>query len=133
MKPTYETKGSAGADLYSTETVILDAGEWQAIPTGVEGTDVFGECFQIRNHAALIMPRSGLALKKGVTVLNAPGVIDSDYTDEIKVILINHNIEPVLINKGERIAQLVIVPVAYGVNWEIKSETRSGGFGSTGA
>ena len=132
MMPTYATKGSAGADLYSTTMVDIEPGEWVAVPTGVTGTDVFGEHFQIRNYAALIMPRSGLALNKGLTVLNAPGVIDSDYKDEIKVILINHSGLIQTVFKRDRIAQLVMVPYVVHAGWEIKEQTRNGGFGSTG-
>lgn len=129
--PRYETSSSAGVDVRSNEkeTVVLQPGERRLIATGLylelpEGI----EC-QVR-------PRSGLALKKGVTVLNAPGTVDADYRGEVGVILINLSQHAVEIEPGERIAQLVFARYEQ-VNWmevEILSETQrgSGGFGSTG-
>jgi dUTP pyrophosphatase len=87
--------------------------------------------------AGLVLPRSGLALRTGVTVLNAPGLIDSGYRGEVGVLLVNHGSEPVTVRRGERIAQLVIQPVARAVLVEVRgleaSQRGAGGFGSTGA
>ena len=129
--PRYETSSSAGLDVRSNEkeNIVLQPGERRLIPTGLylelpEGI----EC-QVR-------PRSGLALKKGVTVLNAPGTVDADYRGEVGVILINMSQQAVEIEAGERVAQLVFARYEQ-VNWQevnILSETErgSGGFGSTG-
>ena len=114
---------------YVEAPVIIEAGKWKLINTGIyiklpEGCE------------AQVRPRSGLALKKGITVLNSPGTIDSDYRGEIGVILINHSKEKFIIGSGDRIAQLVISRHE-SVNWDnvksIDSSSRgSGGFGSTG-
>lgn len=129
--PRYQTPGSAGFDLVSVERVELNSGEWRAISTGLAIELPVGYELQIR-------PRSGLALKKGVTLLNSPGTIDSDYRGEIKVILINFGKEPVILEKGERIAQGVIAPVIQ-TQWEevereelTPTQRGAGGFGSTG-
>ena len=129
--PSYATPGSAGLDLLAAVAVpvTLGPGTWDAIPTGL--TIALPEGWE-----AQIRARSGLAFKFGVTVLNGPGTIDADYRGEIKVILINHGTSPFVINRGDRIAQMVIAP-AIQLVWresEYLPETGrgSGGFGSTG-
>ncbi len=129
--PAYATPGSSGMDLRAVvdapvtlapgETVLVPCGIMMAIPDGFEG--------QVR-------PRSGLAAKHGIGVLNAPGTIDSDYRGEVKVILTNFGKAPFVVNRGERIAQLVIAPVARAA-WEDTEDIGgtgrgSGGFGHTG-
>lgn len=131
--PKYETVESAGMDLAAAieENVVLNPGERTLIPTGIAiGLEPGFE--------AQLRPRSGLALKHGITVLNTPGTIDADYRGEIKVILINHGDTPFTIEPGMRIAQMVIAPVNQAMWIEVDSfqehqTTRSaGGFGSTG-
>ena len=128
--PEYQTAGSSGMDLRSTCPIELAPMERRLVPTGVRIELPEGYEGQVR-------PRSGLALKKGVTILNAPGTIDSDYRGEIGVILINLSDKAVKLEKGERIAQLVIVPVSQAVliGVETLDETArgGGGFGSTGS
>ena len=131
--PAYETTGSAGMDLRAAlpefEPVILAPGERRLIPTGLKIALEPG-------YEAQVRPRSGLALKHGVTCLNSPGTIDSDYRGEVGVILINHGQIAFEINRGERIAQMVIAPYAQAVMAEVEAldETArgAGGFGSTG-
>ncbi len=131
--PAYETSGSAGMDLRAAlpeaEPVILAPGERKLIPTGLKIALEPG-------YEAQVRPRSGLALKHGVTCLNSPGTIDSDYRGEVGVILINHGQIAFEINRGERIAQLVIASYAQAVMAEVEAldETArgAGGFGSTG-
>ena len=131
--PAYETSGSAGMDLRAAlpeaEPVILAPGERKLIPTGLKIALEPG-------YEAQVRPRSGLALKHGVTCLNSPGTIDSDYRGEVGVILINHGQIPFEIRRGERIAQLVIASYAQAVMAEVEAldETArgAGGFGSTG-
>ena len=130
--PEYFSAGAAGMDLAASlpEPVVLGAGQFQLIPCG----------FSIALPAGLeaqVRPRSGLASRHGVTVLNAPGTIDSDYRGEVKVLLINHGPTAVTIAPGMRIAQLVVAPVTR-VEWEVKerlpeSVRGEGGFGHTGA
>jgi dUTP pyrophosphatase len=126
--PFYKTDGAACADIPSDENCILRRGEVKAISTGL-----FVEIES--GNEILIRPRSGLALKNGITVLNTPGTIDEDYRDEIKVILMNLGDKDFKIKKGDRIAQMTVKPV-YKINWIITSElsksNRTGGFGSTG-
>ena len=127
--PHYATEGSAGMDVVSAEDVTLKPGERHAVATGLSMAIPLGYEIQVR-------PRSGLALKHGITVPNTPGTIDSDYRGELKAILINHGTEPFAINRGDRVAQLVLAPVTQAV-WEEVEEldetTRgAGGFGSTG-
>ncbi len=129
--PQYETTGSAGMDLRAniTESITLDSMGRTLIPTGLYMELPKGTEAQIR-------PRSGLAIKKGLTCLNAPGTIDSDYRGEIKVILANLSKESQTIEPGERIAQMVIAQYTQ-INWEaveVLSDTKrgAGGFGSTG-
>lgn len=131
--PAYETAGSAGMDLraaFEAETALIIApGERELVPTGLKIAIPQGMEGQVR-------PRSGLALKKGLTVLNSPGTIDSDYRGEIKVLLINHGQEPVMIAHGDRIAQLVFAHVIQLVPVKVSSldttSRGSGGYGSTG-
>ncbi len=129
--PTYATTGSAGIDLLSANDapIVINPHEVVLVPTGIIIEIESGYEGQIR-------PRSGLAAKHGITVLNSPGTIDSDYRGEVKVILINHSKRPFTINRGERIAQLIISPFEK-IEWD-NSESLSqtarndGGFGHTG-
>jgi len=129
--PAYATEGAAGMDLRAAlppEAVWLQPGQRALVPTGLRFAIPSGFEGQIR-------PRSGLALKQGVTVLNAPGTIDSDYRGEVQVLLVNHGQAPCEIRRGERIAQLVLCPVAQAtlVLGEVDDTMRgSGGFGHTG-
>ena len=129
--PTYQTNGSAGLDLHAcvSEDLTLEPGERLMVPTGLAMAIPKG-------YEGCVRPRSGWAWKHGLTVLNSPGTIDSDYRGEIKVILYNTGKEPILIANGERIAQLVVqvVPqIMVSVVSELDETTRGeGGFGSTG-
>ncbi len=127
--PRYATHGAAGMDVVSAEDVTLDPGARHAVATGLSVAIPFGYEIQVR-------PRSGLALKHGITVPNTPGTIDSDYRGELKVIMINHGTEPFPIARGDRVAQLVLAPVTQAEWEEVDSldetERGSGGFGSTG-
>ena len=129
--PTYTTEGSAGMDIraFIPEPVTLQSLQRTLIPTGL-----FIEL--PRGYEAQIRPRSGLAIKQGITCLNTPGTIDSDYRGEIKIILINLSSELQVVQNGDRIAQMVIQAVEQ-INWEevtLLSESlrNNGGFGSTG-
>ena len=129
--PGYGTPLSAGLDLYAAveESLTLAPREWQPVPTGIAIAIPQGYEGQIR-------PRSGLAAKYGITILNAPGTIDADHRGELKGLLINHGEEPFIINRGMRFAQLVIAPVA-SIVWDeqallTQTERGHGGFGSTG-
>jgi dUTP pyrophosphatase len=128
--PAYAREGDAGLDLAAAATVTLAVGGRQLVPTGLHVAIPSG-------HAGLVLPRSGLALRSGVTVLNAPGLIDSGYRGEVGVLLVNHGAEAVTINRGERIAQLVIQPVERATLVEVReldtTGRGAGGFGSTGA
>jgi len=128
--PAFARPGDAGLDLRASEAVTLEPGERRLVPTGLAVAIPEG-------HAGFVLPRSGLAMQKGVTVLNAPGLIDSGYRGEIKVLLINHGALAVGIERGERIAQLVIHPVAQARLVETDrlpdSARGAGGFGSTGS
>lgn len=127
--PQYQTTHSAGFDLHSLDSHILKAGERMLIPTGV--------AFEIESgYEVQVRPRSGLALKNGISVLNTPGTVDSDYRGEIKVLLINHSSEDFTIESGDRIAQGVVSKV-YQVEFEevevlADSQRGEGGFGSSG-
>lgn len=130
--PTYATPGSSGMDLYSVESVALKPGERALVHTGIRICLPAG-------YEAQVRPRSGLALKKGITVLNTPGTIDQDYLGEIGVIIYNTSQDEVTLSAGERIAQLVICPVIQGVlletddvRAEIATGRGEGGFGHTG-
>lgn len=129
--PAYETSESAGMDLRAAieEPLILQPGERTLIPTGLKIALPPGTEAQIR-------PRSGLAYRHGITMLNAPGTIDSDYRGEVKVLAINHGQEPFSVERGDRIAQMVIAPVLRAQLDPVESldntERGEGGFGSTG-
>jgi dUTP pyrophosphatase len=129
LLPRYETEGSAGLDLRADEAVALAPGGRALVPTGLSLEIPAG-------HEGQVRPRSGLAARHGVTLLNTPGTIDSDYRGEVKVILVNLGPEPVQFERGERIAQLVIAPVTRVILQvaEALGETGrgAGGFGSTG-
>jgi dUTP pyrophosphatase len=127
--PAYATAGAAGMDVVSAEDVTLAPGARHPVATGLAMAIPPGYEIQVR-------PRSGLALKHGISVPNTPGTIDSDYRGELKVILINLGSEPFVIARGDRVAQLVLAPVVQAT-WEEVAEldatTRgAGGFGSTG-
>ncbi|SCW95913.1 dUTP diphosphatase [Ancylobacter rudongensis] len=129
--PLYATAEAAGADLFAVEDVTLTPGKRALVSTGISIELDPGFEAQIR-------PRSGLAFKHGVTVLNAPGTIDSDYRGELKVLLINHGDTIFGIRAGDRVAQLVIAPVTtahfFHVDEDLSTTDRGeGGFGSTGA
>ena len=127
--PKYATEHAAGLDVVAAEDLMLEPGKRHAVATGFAMEIPHGHEVQVR-------PRSGLALKHGITCLNTPGTIDSDYRGEVKVILINLGQQPFSIRRGERIAQLVPAPVlrASFVEAEQLGETArgAGGFGSTG-
>ncbi|MGH8975686.1 MAG: dUTP diphosphatase [Acidimicrobiia bacterium] len=129
--PATAHPGDAGCDLRAREALVLTPGGGRAaVPTGIAVAIPDGFC-------GLVLPRSGLALRHGVTCLNAPGLIDSGYRDEIRVILVNHDpAQPFEVARGDRIAQLVIVR-AEAVEWLVvrdldDSARGTGGFGSTG-
>jgi len=131
--PRLATPDAAGADLRAAlaenEDLLLVPGAVAAVPCGFAMALPAG-------YEAQVRPRSGLALKHGVTVLNAPGTIDADYRGEVKVILINHGREPVRFRRGDRIAQMVVAPVSHA-RFEVvagldETERGAGGFGSTG-
>ena len=128
--PRYMTPGSAGMDIAAdiTETVVLNPLQRSLIPTG------FALALP-QGYEAQIRPRSGLALRHGLTLLNAPGTIDADYREEVQVLLINLGNEPVEVKRGDRIAQLIVAPVSRA-RWAevdtLDSTQRQGGFGHTG-
>ena len=131
--PTYQTASSAGLDLQAAiapqTTLVIEPGSRELVPTGL--AIELPEGFE-----AQIRPRSGLALKKGVTLVNTPGTIDADYRGEIGVIVINHGAEPFEIVRGDRIAQMIVAPVVQARLLEVddlsSSDRGAGGFGSTG-
>src|SRR5687767_8867700 len=127
--PSYATDGAAGIDLPAAERAVIEPGRWAAVGTRLEIELALG-------YEAQVRPRSGLAFKHGVTVLNAPGTIDADYRGEIRVLLINHGREPYWIEMGDRIAQLVVAPVTrvqIDVTEALTPTSRGvGGFGHTG-
>lgn len=129
--PRYQTSGSAGMDLYAAVTgdLILAPGQRELVPTGIAIALPPG-------YEAQVRPRSGLALREGITCLNSPGTIDSDYRGEIKVILINLGQQPVSIKRGDRIAQMIIARCERAVWAEVETlaatERQAGGFGHTG-
>lgn len=130
LAPFYANPGDAGADLKSSIDTVIPAGQTLIVPTGVSVALPKG-------HVGFITPRSGLAAKNGITVLNAPGTIDSGYRGELKIILHNTSENDHYINKYDRIGQLVIVPFVHAhftpVDSLDDSERGAGGFGSTGA
>jgi dUTP pyrophosphatase len=131
--PDYASEGAAGFDLFAAvpddHPLTLVPGGWAAVPTGIALAIPAG-------HEGQVRPRSGLALAKAITVLNAPGTVDSDYRGEVRVVLINHGPAPFAVTRGMRIAQLVIAPVLRATLGERRelpdSERGEGGFGSTG-
>lgn len=127
--PVYATSGAAGMDVCAAESLLLRAGRRHAVATGFAFAIPDGYEVQVR-------PRSGLALKHGITCLNTPGTIDSDYRGEVKVILANLGEDDFQITKGDRIAQLVIAPVTQAAMIEVdeidETARGAGGFGSTG-
>lgn len=127
--PRFAHEGDAGADLFSSDAVTIDPGRWELIGTGVSVAIPFG-------FAGFVLPRSGVALREGVTVLNAPGLIDAGYRGEVKVTLINHSENAFDVTVGDRIAQLVLMAVPAVEFVEVESlddtERGTGGFGSTG-
>ncbi len=127
--PSYATEGAAGLDVVAAEDVMLEPGARHAVATGFAIAIPAGYEVQVR-------PRSGLALKHGVTCLNTPGTIDEDYRGEVKVILANLGSEPFAVRRGERIAQLVPAPVQKASFEEVAELNETGrgggGFGSTG-
>ncbi|NBB24518.1 dUTP diphosphatase [Porphyrobacter sp. SLTP] len=127
--PAYATTGAAGMDVVSAEDVTIAPGARHAVATGLSLAIPEGYEIQVR-------PRSGLALKHGITVPNTPGTIDSDYRGELKVILINLGPEPFAIARGDRVAQLVLAPVVQAAWSEVAeldaTDRGEGGFGSTG-
>ena len=129
--PAYKTSGSSGMDLvsYIKNKITINSGRTAIISTGIAVAIP-------KNYEIQIRPRSGLAAKKGISVLNTPGTIDSDYRGEIKIILINLGKKSFIIKSGDRIAQMILCPVAKGKLWEVKNLPKTarckGGFGSTG-
>ncbi|MCR9270880.1 MAG: dUTP diphosphatase [Hyphomonadaceae bacterium] len=131
--PAYETLGAAGMDVRAAvpekDPLVLNPGEKTMVPTGLSVAIPQGYEIQMR-------PRSGLAAKHGITCLNSPGTIDSDYRGELKVILINHGQQAFTIARGERIGQMVLAPVTRLVWQQVDSldetDRGAGGFGSTG-
>ena len=127
--PVYASDGAAGMDVCAAEGLTLKAGKRHAVATGMAFAIPHGFEVQVR-------PRSGLALKHGITCLNTPGTIDSDYRGEVKVILANLGDEDFVIQRGDRIAQLVVAPVTHAAMIEVETlddtVRGAGGFGSTG-
>ena len=133
LLPRYQSEGSSGADLHADipegEAITIGPGCWQRIPTGLRVEIPPG-------YEAQVRPRSGMSSEHGVTILNAPGTIDSDYRGEIQVILINLGSEPFPVTRGTRVAQIVFAPVAQA-DFHLRttlsrSKRGEGGFGSTG-
>ena len=129
--PTYKTSGSSGMDLvaYIKNKITINPGKTAMIPTGIAVAIP-------KNYEIQIRPRSGLAVKKGISVLNTPGTVDADYRGEIKIILINLSKKLFVVKSGDRIAQMILCPVAKGKFKEVKKLPKTirgkGGFGSTG-
>ena len=127
--PSYARDDDAGLDLYAAETITLAPGARALVPTGIALAIPPG-------FAGLVLPRSGLALRHGVTVLNAPGLIDAGYRGEVKALLVNHGREAVTLSRGDRIAQLIVQRVERVTLTPVgdlaPSARGAGGFGSTG-
>ena len=129
--PAYKTSGSSGMDLvaYIKNKITINSGRTAIISTGIAVAIP-------KNYEIQIRPRSGLAAKKGISVLNTPGTVDSDYRGEIKIILINLSKKPFVIESGDRVAQMILCPVVKGELEEVKNLPKTvrgkGGFGSTG-
>lgn len=127
--PNIAHAGDAGLDLTATQRVTIPSGGWELVPTGMRN-------LVPAKHVGLVCPRSGMAARHGVTVLNAPGVIDAGYDGEVKVILINHGASRYVVEAGDKVAQLVVLglPGMYEALQPVKDGARGGsGFGSTGA
>jgi len=127
--PEYALPGDAGLDLVAREVVTIAAGEWAMVATGIAIELAEG-------WAGFVLPRSGLAARHGITCLNTPGLIDSGYRDEVRVVLVNHSRSDYTVNRGDRIAQLVVLPVPR-IQWRVvdalsASERGRGGFGHSG-
>ena len=129
--PAYKTSGSSGMDLvaYIKNKIIIDPGKTAIISTGIAVAIP-------KNYEIQIRPRSGLAAKKGISVLNTPGTVDSDYRGEIKIILINLSKESFVVKSGDRIAQMILCPIIKAKFKEVTNLPKTirgrGGFGSTG-
>jgi dUTP pyrophosphatase len=129
--PKYMSDHAAGMDLYSAveKEMIIPSGEWKLVPTGLQIALPEG-------YEAQVRPRSGLALKQGVSVLNTPGTVDADYRGEVGVILMNHSKQDLVIRRGDRIAQMIINKIERIEFQEVTelpgSDRGAGGFGSTG-
>jgi len=127
--PFYAHYGDAGMDLYSAIELVLNPGERAVVPTGLKIAIPYGFEVQIR-------PRSGLAAKHGISIVNAPGTIDHQYRGELGIIMINHGKEPFPVKKGERVAQMVFNKIEFAYLEEVEelssTDRGSGGFGSTG-
>ena len=127
--PEYALPGDAGLDLVAREVVTIAAGEWAMVATGIAIELAEG-------WAGFVLPRSGLAARHGITCLNTPGLIDSGYRDEVRVVLVNHSRSDYTVNRGDRVAQLVVLPVPR-IQWRVvdalsASERGRGGFGHSG-
>ena len=129
--PSYKTSGSSGMDLiaYTKNKIIIPPGKTAMIPTGIAVAIP-------KNYEIQIRPRSGLAAKKSISVINTPGTVDSDYRGEIKIILINLSKKKFIIKSGDRVAQMILCPIAKGILKVVKNLPKTvrgkGGFGSTG-
>ena len=129
--PTYKTSGSSGMDLMAhvKSKIHIKSGKTAIVPTGIAVAIP-------KNYEIQIRPRSGLAAKKGISVLNTPGTVDSDYRGEIIIILINLSKKSFVVKSGDRVAQMILCPVAKGKLQEVKNLPKTvrgkGGFGSTG-
>ena len=127
--PSHAHSGDAGVDLHARESRLLAAGERAMIPTGIAVAIPEGHC-------GLVTPRSGLAARHGLSIVNSPGIVDAGYRGELRVTLVNLGSDPYKIERGDRIAQLVVVPVALQEFVEVEelppSHRGSAGFGSTG-
>lgn len=128
--PAHAHPGDGGVDLYARESVRLEAGQRAVVPTGIAVAIPDG-------FAGLVTPRSGLAARNGISVVNGPGLVDAGYRGEIKVVLVNLSSEAFEIDRGDRIAQFVVIPVTVQEFVPVEelpgSPRGSGGFGSTGA
>ena len=127
--PSYQTAGAGGADVRAALWCLVPPGGRVAVPTGLEMAIPVG-------YAIMVLPRSGVALNHGVTIANSPGLIDSDYRGELKILLVNHGKEPFQVHPGDRIAQLVLIACPQAkfvqVDFLVQTPRGSGGFGSTG-
>jgi len=129
--PAYMSEHAAGMDLYAAVNaqIVIPSGEWRLIPTGISVALPGG-------YEAQVRPRSGLALKQGVSILNTPGTVDADYRGEVGVILMNHGKEDLVIRRGDRVAQMIINKIERIMFEEVselsETERNSGGFGHTG-